>query len=156
MKKLFILLSLCISFSLIGSQLMAQDKGEPAMKTVTYYTYGGAAAGAVVGAMYFLIDPLGPSADFRRSALSGAGVGALAGLILGIMQLNRQAVMPGFRIENENEFLEGKNDMHDPIAAPAELYAYRSKPNFNDNKDDKLLLNDGQKEMPIFNFRVNF
>lgn len=104
MRKRVIFLSLLLSLSLVGHSLMAQDKGEPAMKTVTYFTYGGAGVGAIAGAMYFLIDPLGPSADFRGNVLTGAGVGAIAGMILGFMQLNRQAIMPGYRIEDENEF----------------------------------------------------
>ena len=135
---------------------MAQDKGEPAMKSVTYYTFGGAAAGAVVGAMYYLIDPLGPSADFRGSTLTGMGIGAIAGMILGIMQLNKQAVMPGYRIEDENEFLEGKNDMHDPTALPGDQFAFLYNPSYNELENNRPLLNEGKKAMSIINFQFQF
>lgn len=156
MRKHLILLSLIISFGLIGGQGMAQDNGEPAMKTVTYYTYGGAAAGAVIGAMYFLVDPLGPTADFRGSVLTGAGVGTIAGLILGILQLNRQAVMPGYQIEDENEFLEGKHEMHDPTSLVGDQIAFQYHFPSNDLGYSQPLLNKGKKEIPIVNFGFQF
>lgn len=73
---------------------LAQDEGTPAMQSVTYFTMGGGAAGAGLGIAYWLLDPLNPSADLTNSALQGFAVGSLLGMIMGIMQLQRQMVLP--------------------------------------------------------------
>ncbi len=72
----------------------AQDKGAPAMQTIAFFSLGGGAAGAFLGLGYYLLDPLGPGSDLVNSALQGLAVGALAGTLLGIMQLQRQMVLP--------------------------------------------------------------
>ena len=73
------------------------------MKTVAYFSLGGAAAGAVVGMAVYMLDPLSPSANFKGSALTGMGIGAIGGMIFSIYQLNRQATMPFD--DSDNEFL---------------------------------------------------
>lgn len=73
---------------------LAQDKGTPAMQNIAFFSLGGGAAGAALGLCYYLLDPLGPGSDLVNSALQGLAVGALAGTLLGIMQLQRQMVLP--------------------------------------------------------------
>lgn len=125
------------------------------MKSVTYYTFGGSGAGAVIGAMYFLIDPLGPSADFRKSVLTGIGVGAIAGFILGVMQLNKQAVMPGRMFQDENEFLEGNNRMHDPTATAENQFAFHF-PAENALRAQRTQRSRKEMDIPLLNFGFQF
>jgi len=88
----------------IQNKAMAQDTGPPALRTVAYFSLGGGAGGAVLGLAVWMLDPLSPDADLRMSAASGMGVGFIVGFILGIMQLNKQAVFPYSEPIMENEF----------------------------------------------------
>lgn len=87
-----------ISFTLVlatvPSQAMAQDEGQPAMRTVAFFSLGGGAAGAFLGIALWLLDPLNPNADLTNNALQGFAVGAIGGSIMGVLQLQRQMVLP--------------------------------------------------------------
>jgi hypothetical protein len=74
--------------------VLAQDTGPPALRQLAFYTIGGSAGGAALGVVIWMLDPLAPEADVRLNALSGVGVGAVLGFVFGIMQLNRQVVLP--------------------------------------------------------------
>ncbi|MDX2471319.1 MAG: hypothetical protein QNL04_12170 [SAR324 cluster bacterium] len=91
-------LALFMSFTLIlgavPSQAMAQDEGDPAMRSVAFFSLGGGAAGAFFGIALWLLDPLNPSADLTNNALQGFAVGAIGGSIMGVLQLQRQMVLP--------------------------------------------------------------
>lgn len=93
----------------------AQDKGDPALRTVAAFTIGGGAGGAVLGAAYWLMDPLNPNADLKETALVGFGIGAIAGFIFGINQLYKQAVIPGYQTQPPDEIIQGMRDrQNDP------------------------------------------
>lgn len=113
-KSKYIILSLIFIFVLfLQKPLFAQDEGQPVMKTLTYYSVGGAAAGSILGILYFLTDPMAPSrnGDPKPEVYSGFGIGSVAGVIFGITQLNKQAIRPGMEIDEFNEF-EGNVQNH--------------------------------------------
>ncbi|OGH00055.1 MAG: hypothetical protein A2600_00080 [Candidatus Lambdaproteobacteria bacterium RIFOXYD1_FULL_56_27] len=83
---------------------LAQDEGEPALKTLAVFSLGGAAAGAALGVMVWLLDPIGPSSDFTNSTFTGMALGTFAGAIFGGLQLQRQAVFPYEQAPRPNEF----------------------------------------------------
>lgn len=98
MKK--IALRFCLVFILIVSvihtqnNLYAQDEGEPALKKLAIFSVGGAAGGAVLGVAFWMLDPLAPDNDIRINAINGMGLGVIAGFVFGVMQLNKQALLP--------------------------------------------------------------
>lgn len=98
MRKVILCLSLMVMvtvFLIRGPNFaFAQDSGKPALQTLAFYTVGGSLAGVFFGLAYWALDPLAPSADLRGSTLQGMGAGSFIGFIFGIMQLNRQAVLP--------------------------------------------------------------
>jgi len=90
-----IILVFCFTWALFApTEVKAQDEGEPAMKTIALFAMGGGAGGAGLGMMIWLLDPLNPASDFTHSTLSGFAAGTLVGVVLGGMQLQRQAVFP--------------------------------------------------------------
>lgn len=99
-----VVILVCGCFLIISSPVMAQDKGVPIMRTVTFYTLGGAGAGAALGAAYYMLDPLNPEADIRNDMLVGMGIGSFAGFIFSFVQLNKQVVLPNSGPMPDNEF----------------------------------------------------
>ena len=102
-RFLFIIL-VCGRGLLISNPAFAQDKGTPVMRTVTFYTIGGAGAGAALGMAYYMLDPLNPDADIRNDMLVGMGIGSFAVLIFSFVQLNKQVVVPNSSPLPDNEF----------------------------------------------------
>lgn len=98
MGKSVIRLSIVIAAGILllnGQQnAFAQDTGPPALQKVAFFTVGGAAGGVIFGVALWMLDPLAPSADIRLNALTGMGGGCILGFVFGLMQLNRQAVLP--------------------------------------------------------------
>ena len=95
LSTLSLILIITVAFSSFAGECLAQDTGDPVMKTATFYILGGTAAGAGLGFVYYMLDPLKPNADFQHNVLTGAGIGALAGMAAAIALLNRQATFPG-------------------------------------------------------------
>lgn len=106
--------------------LQAQDQGPPALKTVAIYTGAGAVGGAILGAGYWLMDPLNPSVELKNTALAGFGIGAIVGIILGFNQLANDAILPSFQEEPPNEIGFQKNykkTIQDPTLANLKTYS---------------------------------
>ena len=93
-KILPLLLAALIFFQAYPNRALAQDEGEPAIQTVALFSVGGGAGGAGFGIALWLLDPLNPSADLTNLALQGFAAGSLIGIVLGIMQLQRQMLLP--------------------------------------------------------------
>ncbi len=93
-KTLLLLLAVLIFFQATPQKAFAQDEGSPALQTVAFFSIGGGAAGAGFGIALWLLDPLNPSADLTNLALQGFAAGSLIGIVLGIMQLQRQMLLP--------------------------------------------------------------
>ena len=91
---LAIFMSFMLVLGTVPSQAMAQDEGDPAMRTVAFFGLGGGAAGAFLGIALWLLDPLNPSADLTNNALQGFAVGAIGGSVMGVLQLQRQMILP--------------------------------------------------------------
>jgi len=102
-RFLFIIL-VCGGGLLTSNPVFAQDKGTPVMRTVTFYTLGGAGVGTALGMAYYMLDPLNPEADIRNDMLVGMGIGSFAGVIFAVLQLNKQAVVPNSSPMPDNEF----------------------------------------------------
>jgi hypothetical protein len=113
-------------FVLIQNQAIAQDTGAPALKTVAIFSLGGGAGGAVLGLAVWMLDPLDPDSDLRLSAASGMGAGFLVGFIFGIMQLNKQAVLPYSDPGMGNEF-QGRIDSYPYIGEKNRYYSDNRK-----------------------------
>lgn len=114
----FILIFILI-LTLNAQSIFAQDTGRPAMQSVALFTIGGAGGGAVLGAAYWMMDPLNPNADLRESAMIGLGIGAIAGFIFGVNQLYKQAIIPGYRTLPPDEIIQGMKDrQNDPTLYP--------------------------------------
>lgn len=115
---------LVIGLILLVSQqkAFAQDEGPPALQQLSFFTVGGAAAGALFGVAVWMLDPLAPSADIRRNTIAGMGGGSIIGFVLGVMQLNRQATYP-YRDESiPTDFEAGR---HFPPLLSPELQEYQ-------------------------------
>ncbi len=110
----------------IQNLVFAQDTGAPALKTVAYFSLGGGAGGAVLGLAVWMLDPLSPDADLRLSAASGMGAGFIVGAILGVMQLNKQAVFPYSEPAMDNEF-QGSIDTYPFIGEKNRYYSENKK-----------------------------
>ncbi len=126
----------------IQNQAFAQDTGDPALKTVAFFTLGGGAGGAVLGLAVWMLDPLAPNADLRLSAASSMGVGFLVGFIFGIMQLNKQAVFPYSEPDMGNEFQGSINTY--PFIGEKNRY-------YSDNKKRST-----STEIPLLHLRFKF
>jgi len=132
-KSKYIVLCLILTFVFfLQKPLFAQDEGQPVMKTLTYYSVGGAAAGSILGILYFLTDPMAPSrnGDPKPEVYSGFGIGSLVGVIFGITQLNKQAIRPGMEIDELNEF-DGNVQNHFREIKKDEFHANSSIPRSN-------------------------
>ncbi len=57
----------------------------------------------IIGFAYWMLDPLAPGSDLKASLLQGYGVGVFLGFVFGVLQLNRQAVLP-YEEEVSDEF----------------------------------------------------
>ncbi len=114
-----------------SNPVFAQDKGTPVMRTVTFFTLGGAGAGATLGLAYYMLDPLNPDADIRNDMLVGMGIGTFAGLIFGFVQLNKQAVMPNSSPMPDNEFNQPYLGALPPISQNYQLSQNASFSNFD-------------------------
>jgi len=128
-KSKFIVVFLLFLFILaLQKPLFAQDEGEPVMKSLTYYSIGGAAAGSVLGLLYFLTDPMAPSrnGDPKPEIYSGFGIGSVAGVIFGVTQLSKQAVRPGREVDEFDEF-DGNVQKHIRETREDDLYAIHSQ-----------------------------
>lgn len=121
----FLVLFIALLQLIVGQgELFAQDEGTPAVRRVAFTTVGGGAAGAAFGAALWLADPLSESADLKNSSLTGMGIGSLAGLVYGIMLLQRTMILPGGYEEEapkENDF-EGARRFS-PTPSPSDLIA---------------------------------
>ena len=94
LTKSVIILVVLISFFTSQITCLAQDTGKPVLQTVSTYTLAGGGGGMILGFAYWLLDPLAPNADLKGSLLQGYGVGVFLGFVFGILQLNRQAILP--------------------------------------------------------------
>jgi hypothetical protein len=143
-KRLLLITWLLIAVTMPAhNAALAQDKGPPALRQLAFYTVGGSAGGALLGVAIWMLDPLAPEADIRLNALSGVGIGAVLGFVFGIMQLNRQAVLPYQEpAVPDNEF--GWRPLKDPTLSPDTIrYGSLSTP-----KD--------RKHLPLFSFGFRF
>jgi hypothetical protein len=102
--RILSIIMVCGGVLFSSNPAFAQDKGTPVMRTVTFFTLGGAGAGAALGVAYYMLDPLNPDADIRNDILVGMGLGTFAGLIFGFVQLNKQVIMPNSSPMPDNEF----------------------------------------------------
>lgn len=107
-RKLVVLAVVLIGIISTQSEVMAQDTGPPALRTLAFYTVGGAAGGALLGIAYWALDPLAPSADLRASSLQGMGIGVFGGFAFGVLMLNQQAKLLYRQELPSNEF-QGNN-----------------------------------------------
>lgn len=138
----FSVLLLAVAFSCLASRdVSAQDRGDPAVQTLAFYTAGGGLGGMALGIAYWMLDPLAPNADLRGSMLQGYGVGVFLGFIFGITQLNKQAVFPYTEPEPINEFEGnlGYRDLPGRQDVLAELRIPRKNPG-----------------IPVFSFQYRF
>ena len=104
-KKLTLLFIVLIGLFSTQKAAIAQDTGAPALRSIAFYSVGGAAAGAILGVAYWALDPLAPGADLRAASLQGMGVGVFGGFAFGLMMLNQQAIFPYREEFPTNEFL---------------------------------------------------
>jgi hypothetical protein len=107
-RKLLVLAVVLIGIISTQSEVMAQDSGPPALRTLAFYTVGGAAGGALLGIAYWALDPLAPSADLRASSLQGMGIGVFGGFAFGVLMLNQQAKLL-YRQELPTDEFQGNN-----------------------------------------------
>jgi hypothetical protein len=109
---------------LFGQQAVyAQDKGEPALKDLTYYTAIGSIGGIALGLAVIMLDPLHPAADIELSVYTGMAIGTIGGFVFGCMQLSRQMILP----YEEPEMLLDESDLgislHPALKEPEMDYA---------------------------------
>lgn len=141
LKNISIVIVLCLTLIFSSQTLKAQDTGKPAIRTLAYYTLGGGAGGAVLGVAFWMLDPLAPGANLRGSMLQGYGAGVMLGLAFGVMQLNRQAVLPYQAPEIPSEFEGGAQN----FPTEGNSFHYAKKP-------EKL----EAPQIPIFNYQIRF
>ena len=107
-KKLVVLVVVLIGIISTQSEVMAQDSGPPALRSLAFYTVAGAAGGVLLGIAYWALDPLAPSADLRASSLQGMGIGTFGGFAFGILMLNQQVKLL-YRPETPTDEFQGNN-----------------------------------------------
>lgn len=138
----FSVLFLAVVFSCMACRdVSAQDKGDPAVQSLAFYTAGGGLGGMALGIAYWMLDPLAPNADLRGSMLQGYGVGVFLGFIFGITQLNKQAVFPYTEPPPIDEF-EGNIGYRD-LSRQRDVFAELRVPRKNPG-------------IPLFSFRYRF
>jgi len=93
-KSCSLILIIFLFIFITQNNLLAQDTGEPAMKTVAIFSVGGGGAGAALGFAIWLLDPLNPDSDVMNMVMTGMGVGTIGGAVFGVMQLQKQAIIP--------------------------------------------------------------
>lgn len=137
---IFAILGLTLLFG--STPAMAQDKGKPVMEAISFYTLGGAGVGIGLGAAIFLLDPLNPDANLADYAKQGLAVGAIAGTIFGITQLQKQAITP--KSNNNND------------SGPSEFYESRLRIDPMD-REERRLANLGREPMlPLVGMVIRF
>lgn len=125
------------------------------MRNATFYILGGTAAGAGLGIVYFMLDPLNPNADFKGNVLTGAAIGALAGMVSSVMMLSRQVVVPETVPYSEDEFEQEVQGslLNRPLGSPAGFLRSNSAMAFSESAG---FGRDPQPAIPLVGFAYSF
>jgi len=129
-----LLLGITLVWSITTGSVYAQEK-DPLMFSVEMgFTLGGTVAGAGIGALVWLTDPLGPT-SIKESVEVGVLIGTFLGAALGFYVLKQALVEPPE--EQINELLENllSQELYE-----SEIVSFKSDPYSRRNQQPRVTL----------------
>jgi len=119
--RIFCLAIIFLSLSFGTQKLEAQEVGPKVMSYEAGYTAYGAVAGAGIGAVLFIMDPLNPDIEFRNLIFDGLAVGIFVGSMLGFYMIQNAVVDPPQRTNFEDLLGELNRDQEQIHGSHAKL-----------------------------------